>query len=115
MRHLTTLAFAIMCVTAQQTHAEDLDRAREHIGVIGHNSGKRKKPNGRMTRTRRPRSQRLVKNASITSRASVRMPGAGRTSIASATTRVANEWSMKVVKVGERRVTPILLRVEDVG
>jgi len=29
MRHLTTLAFAIMCVTAQQTHAEDLDRARE--------------------------------------------------------------------------------------
>jgi hypothetical protein len=29
MRHLTTFAFAIMCVTAQQTHAEDLDRARE--------------------------------------------------------------------------------------
>ncbi|MCW1243178.1 hypothetical protein OC610_02055 [Pseudomonas sp. SAICEU22] len=29
MRHLTTLAFAIVCMTAQQTHAEDLDRARE--------------------------------------------------------------------------------------
>ncbi|MCL6701643.1 hypothetical protein [Pseudomonas sp. T1.Ur] len=29
MRHLTPLAFAIVCMTAQLAHAEDLDRARE--------------------------------------------------------------------------------------
>lgn len=99
MRHLTTFAFAIMCVTAQQTHAEDLDRAREQYRRYWAQQREAEKPNGRTIRTKRPRRQWLGKNAGITSRASVTTPGAGRSSIASATTLVANEWSMTVVEM----------------